>query len=63
VTWKFLEKRSRWPGHNASIFQDALKLVDKPHFDVVKAIGLSCAFPFALQNAVHIISQTTDYER
>ncbi len=43
--------------------QEALRLVDQPHFDAVKTIGLSCAFPFALQNGVHILSQTTSYER
>jgi len=42
---------------------EALQLVDKSHFEAVKAIGLSCSFPFGLQNAVHIISQTTDYTR
>jgi hypothetical protein len=41
--------------------QEALRLVDQPHFDAVKTIGLSCAF--ALQNGVHILSQTTSYER
>lgn len=46
----------------ADKIEEALRLVDQPHFDAVKTIGLSCAFPFALQNGVHILSQTTSYE-
>lgn len=49
--------------HEIIHVQEALQLVDKSHFEAVKAIGLSCSFPFGLQNAVHIISQTTDYTR